>query len=168
VGPIINEKGKIEINSKNKLLLESRGSGAFLTQISKTKIFKTWEKAGIKYLNIIDLKNLNTKILDPFSLGMMIERGYDCISDAYEREANSTEFKHPFILGNKFKYFDLFYPFELERIKNIQKDTKNIFRFESLHLNMFTTINFLKENFKLHSGKVFEFRIKELKSEEKG
>jgi hypothetical protein len=107
------------------------------------------------------LRNLNAKILDPLTIGMTIERGYDCVSDVYERDPNSKNYDNPLIMENKFHFLDMFYPFEVERALNFQYKNPEIFKYESLHLNMFTTIAFIKETFKNHMGKVFEFRVKE-------
>lgn len=106
-------------------------------------VLSTWQTAGIKYLNIIDLNNLNANILDPLSIGMMIERGYDCVSDVYERDTLSAEFKFPCVLENKFHFMDLYQPFELYRACEFQGESPDIFKFESLHLNMFARLDFI-------------------------
>ena len=114
---MVTEKGKMQVVSEKGVLLSSEGSAAFLTQLMKKDIdvLSTWQTAGIKYLNIIDLNNLNARILDPLSIGMMIERGYDCVSDVYERDYSSQDFKYPCVLENKFHFMDLYQPFELYR-----------------------------------------------------
>jgi hypothetical protein len=144
--------------------MASEGSGSFLSRIAQAKILNTWEKANIEYLNIIDLNNVNAKILDPFTIGLMIERGYDCISDAYEKDPNSDLIHNPMILENKFHYLDLYYPFEVERAIKFQHHTPEIFQWESLHLNMYTKVGFLINNLSKQTGKIFEYRIKQKNS----
>jgi UDP-N-acetylglucosamine pyrophosphorylase len=97
----------MQINENYDIMLASEGSGAFLSQISKTKLLETWEKSQIQYLNVIDLKNTKAKIIDPLTIGLMIERGYDCIADGYERQENAP-LNNPCIMENKFHYFDLY------------------------------------------------------------
>ena len=124
-------------------------------------VLSTWQTAGIKYLNIIDLNNINANILDPLSIGLMIERGYDCVSDVYERESSSLEFKNPCVLENKFHFMDLYQPFELIRACEFQGDKPDIFKYESLHLNLFTRLEFIVEMIKDQTGRLFEYRIKQ-------
>ena len=160
---MVSDKGKVQIVSEKGVLLSSEGSAAFLTQLMKKDIdvLSTWQSAGIKYLNIIDLNNLNAKILDPFSIGLMVERGYDCVSDVYQRDTDSVEFNHPCVLENKFHFMDLYQPFELYRACEFQGENQEIFKYESLHLNMFTRLDFIVEMIKVHTGRLFEYRIKQ-------
>jgi hypothetical protein len=37
----------MQVNENYDLLLSSEGSGAFLSQIGKTKLMDTWEKANV-------------------------------------------------------------------------------------------------------------------------
>lgn len=129
--------------------------------MASSKLLHTWKIAKIEYLNIIDLKNISAKILDPFTIGLMIERGYDCISDAYERDPNSNLLTNPLIIENKFQYMDLYYPFEVQRALEFQHQNPEIYKWESLHLNMYTSIDFLEQNLSQHTGKIFEYRIKQ-------
>jgi UDP-N-acetylglucosamine pyrophosphorylase len=107
--------------SEKGVLLASEGSASFLTQLMKKDIdvLSTWQSSGIKYLNVVDLNNLNAKIIDPLSLGLMVERGYNCLSDVYERPESEFKqginFNHPCVLENKFHFMDLYQPFEMAR-----------------------------------------------------
>jgi len=78
-------------------------------------VLSTWQSAGIKFLNIVDLNNLNANILDPLSIGLIIDRGYNCVSDVYERDTSNFDFSHPCVLENKFHFMDLYQPYELLR-----------------------------------------------------
>jgi len=136
----------MQVSSDKQIQFSSEGSGSFLSSIMKNKLINTWKVTGVKYLNIIDFKNLTAKILDPFSIGILIERGYDCISDAYPRDKNSSKCLNPCILENKFNFMDIYYPFEVNRASEIQNNPK-IFKYESLHLNMYTSLDFIMDNF---------------------
>ena len=57
--PILNSRGKIQMKNEEEILLSSDGSGGFLGNLSKARIFESWDRANIQYLQVINLKNLS-------------------------------------------------------------------------------------------------------------
>lgn len=158
VMPNLDSKGKIIMKDFGHISFSSNGSGGFMANLNKAKIFKSWENGGIKYLNIFDLSNLNAKIADPTTLGYFIKRGYDCVLDCY-RNKNNQLVKHPCFAENSEGFLDLLYPFEVNKQISENGD-KGIHQLESLHLNMFTSVKFLHQKITKKAPSVFLYRIK--------
>lgn len=157
--PNIDSKGKIIMKSFGEISFSSNGSGGFIANLKKAKIFNSWENGGIKFLNIFDITNLNAKIADPISLGFFIKRGYDCIIDCYRNKENKT-LKNPCYVEDQEGFLDMCYPFELRMLLK-GDEYLDITEIESLHLNMFTSVSFLSDKVTKNAAKVFQYRIKE-------
>ena len=155
--PNINRKGKILVNSNNKISLSSNGSGGFLANLNKTRIFESWESADIRYLNITDLNNLNSNVADPISLGFMIKSGLKCVAEATKRKNKHVE--NPCFMQSNKDTISFHYPFEV--INFTREGDFDLPLYECPHLNMFTTVGFLGDVLKNRTAELFKYRIKE-------
>lgn len=165
VMPNIDSRGKIVMRDFGKISFSSNGSGGFVANLKRAKIFNSWENANIKYLNIFDLSNLNAKIVDPLTLGYYIKRGYDCILDCYRNEGNQ-DIKTCCIAEDEDGHLDILYPFEVKQQLSLDDQT-GVSDFESHHLNMYTSVKFLLDKVTKNAGEVFLYRIKEKSNIEK-
>ena len=155
--PNINWKGKIVMKHEDELSLSSDGSGGFLANLKRAKIFESWMKAKIKYLNVINISDLNVKVADPLTLGFFITNEYDCMSDCFER--TTKQIHHPIYLQDSEGSMDLYDPFQVRRA--IFESGPDIAQFESKNLNFFTTVKFLHQLITKEAARVFLYRIKE-------
>ena len=80
----------------------------------KYKVFDTWKNQGIKYINIIGIENLNTRLCDPLALSYLKETQFDCLVDVVPNKSESIDY--PVILKNPEGTYNQFYPFELQVI----------------------------------------------------
>ena len=62
-------------------------------------------------------------------------------------------------MENKFHFIDLYYPYQIEQAYQYQKDPE-LYQYESLHLNMYTSVDYLNTHFQDYSTRIFEYRIK--------
>lgn len=165
VMPNIDSRGKIVMRDFGKISFSSNGSGGFVANLKRAKIFNSWDNAGIKYLNIFDLTNLNAKTVDPLTLGYFIKRGYDCILDCYKNQGNK-DIETPCIAEDVNGHLDILYPFEVKQ-QLIRNDQNGVSDIESHHLNMYTSVKFMLDKVTQNAGEVFLYRIKEKANIEK-
>jgi len=88
----------------------------------------------------------------------MIDKGYDCTFDTWERQSGNVTF--PCYLENTQRHLELLYPFEV--MNAILDNDKQLALYESLDLCMFTTVSFLDTSIITeNAGELFRYRIKE-------
>lgn len=128
-----------------------------MANLKKTKIFQSWAKAGIEYINITDLRNLNSDICSPVNLGFMVSKGYDCVTDGFKRQ--SPHYQFPCLLQNQQRQIDFYYPFETIRFQ--KKQDTPIGRYECLYTNMYTSVKHLDTLYSTKTSELFKYKIKE-------
>lgn len=69
----INEKGKMLMKTKTKLLRKNMGSGSVFKMIKSYNITAELIKRGHKIIQFLDFNNLTPELLDPFVIGSMRE-----------------------------------------------------------------------------------------------
>lgn len=107
----MDKEKKIFFKENGRIDYGSAGAGSILAALMKYKVFDTWNKQGIKYVNIVGTDNLNTRVCDPLALAYLIESNFDCLADVVPN--NSKTIDYPAILKTDSGSYDQFYPFEL-------------------------------------------------------
>jgi len=130
-----------------------------MANLKKTQIFQSWKSAGVEYLNIIDISNLEAQISDPFSIGMMVQRGYDCLTHATEDESPDSEL--PSLMEDEKNNIIFLYPYQIENCLAEGKATIDQFKIRSPHLNIFTSVEFLATYVNKKTADLFTYGIKE-------
>ena len=105
------------MKNEEEIHLCSDGSGGFLGNLSKAKIFQSWDRANIQFLQIVNLKNFTNKIADPLKLGYIVARRAEILLDVYQRASKSID--NPCIsINEKTEKFEFLYPFEVKNLIN--------------------------------------------------
>lgn len=63
--PILSDDGNILIEDKGKVALSSAGNGAFFDTLNQNSELRELMKEELDYVQIIGVKNLLTRVLDP-------------------------------------------------------------------------------------------------------
>jgi hypothetical protein len=117
------------------------------------------EGSGVKYLNVLGTRNLNSRICDPVSIGFLHHRNLDMCFEGFRRE--SMHFSFPTILEDKNEFMDMYYPHES---LSASKENNSLFpKYGVVDLNMFLSIDFLKSTISANVADLFKFRLKKKK-----
>lgn len=161
--PVLNRKGKIQLEEKSKIAMCSSGSGGFFKGLHKQGIMKILKKTKIKYINSINTNNFNVKVADPFIIGLFSSSSTDSsigeievITEIYEKE--NTLIENPVILQNSEGGVDMFYIEDANKAMSI--DGALFPKYETLDLNFFTTTNFLETSLDREGAELFKDRLK--------
>jgi len=117
------------------------------------------EGSGIEYLNVVGTRNLNSRACDPVSIGFLHHRKLDCTFEGFRRE--SMNFTFPTILEDSEEFMNMYYPNESMQAN---KENNSLFpKYGVIDLNMFLSLNHVKEVLKTQSAEIFKFRLKKKK-----
>ena len=157
--PIINTRGRIMLNGNQQICFGSDGSGGFMANLKKTQIFSSWVNAGVQHLNIIDITNLEAKIADPFSIGLTLLRGYECLTHAVEDFKPKSTL--PAIMQNAQNSLIFLYPYQVQNLVDSGQTQAEQLSVRSAHLNIFTSVEFLANYVEEKPAELFTYSIKE-------
>lgn len=123
----------------------------------KYKVFETWNKQGIKYVNIAGIDNLTTRICDPLALAYLVESNFDCLADVIPNQGTSLDY--PTILRTQQGTYDQFFPFEVQKI-NFQRNLK-LGQYLVPYLNIYCETSQIQALCYKNHEKLFTYRIRE-------
>lgn len=94
--------------------LRSTGSGGFLLNAAKQGLLQKWEAKGIQYIHFIGMRDMLSRIGDPLTLGVLIDRNLNFIVDVIKKRGESSNLKDPEVLISRDSKPNIFYPQEID------------------------------------------------------
>lgn len=136
------------------------GGAAILTSLKQFKVFETWKKEEIEFINIIDSTNFNSKICDPFTFAFLMSTNpkRKIVIDVIRNDNNSM-IENPVILQEENGDYNGFFPFEVSYMN--YKNKTNYSLYEVPYINIFTTASYLYSMSTKNHLAAFSFRIRE-------
>ncbi|MCB0334881.1 MAG: UTP--glucose-1-phosphate uridylyltransferase [Bdellovibrionales bacterium] len=83
--PSIDESGRLVLASEDSLLLNPNGHGGCVDALIHSGVLDSIMKAGVKFINYIQVDNILSRLDDPFAIGLALERGLDAITKVVEK-----------------------------------------------------------------------------------
>lgn len=97
--------------------------------------------------------------MDPLKLGFIVAKNSDILLDSYKRNSKSSFFPC-FSFNETTDKIEFLYPFEINNLINMGNNVSS-FNIECLDLNMYTSVQFLKNQIFSDPSGIFKYRIKE-------
>lgn len=137
------------------------GGASLLASLKKYRVFETWKKEKVSYVNIIDTNNFNSKICDPFTFAFLSSTrpSRHIIMDVINTRGKKTMLENPVILQEEDGSYNGFFPFEVSYMN--YKNKTNYAVYETPYLNIFTTTSYLYKMTTRGHLTTFSFRIRE-------
>jgi UTP--glucose-1-phosphate uridylyltransferase len=148
---------KLLVSKDGRIDYGNRGDGSILASLTKFKIFDTWEKQGIKYVNFVGSDNINARACDPLSLSYLIDSNFDCLADVVTNMSDSLEY--PCVLRKDDGTYDQFFPFEMEKIN--RKESMCLGKYSVPYLNIYCRVKHVSNLCIKNHHKIFKQRIRE-------
>lgn len=132
-----------------------------MQSLKKFKVFETWKREEIHYVNIIDTSNFNVQACDPFSLAFLTSTSpkREIVMDCIRSNGDKRYIENPFILQEEDNSYNGFYPFEISYMN--YKNKTNYAVCEVPYINIFTTTSYLYTMCVRNHLDTFAFRIRE-------
>ena len=83
--PMVDTKGNILITEEGFIKEAADGHGGVLAAMGKEGVISQMKKDGIKWVTIVGVDNVLVKMVDPFMLGITIEKNYLAASKSIEK-----------------------------------------------------------------------------------
>lgn len=132
-----------------------------MQSLKKFKVFDTWKREGIQFVNIVDSSNFNVQACDPFTFAFLTSANpkRQVVIDVIKANPDKKYIENPFILQEEDNSYNGFYPFEISYMN--YKNKTNYAIFEVPYVNIFTTTSYLYSMCTKMHLKTFTFRIRE-------
>jgi UDP-N-acetylglucosamine pyrophosphorylase len=151
--PNLNQKGKIQLEKRDKLSMSSSGNGGFLKSLHKEGVLKILEKSKIELINVVETSDLECPLGEPRRLGLLLD-GFECLVDVTKRTSTVLDF--PTILQDDQARINCYAP--NETLTAMKQDGTLFPTYKMMNLNCCFTMAFLKRSLKEHPAEVFKYR----------
>lgn len=137
------------------------GGASILSSLKKFRVFETWKKEEITFVNIIDTNNFNSKICDPFTFAFLTSTKpkRHIVMDVIRTDGQKPLLENPVVLQEEDSSYNGFFPFEVSYMN--YKHQRNFGVFEVPYINLFTTTSYLYHMCTKEHLRAYSFRIRE-------
>lgn len=88
----------MQLINETQASLSTNGSGGFFTSLTKGELLQNIKVAKLDYLNIINLTDINSALVDPFRIGQLVQGQSDLLIQMSRNSIGDDKSNVPTIL----------------------------------------------------------------------